>query len=434
MDMISLLIGLGAGGGLGALIVFFYFRGWVRQAEAAQGQRLADKEAELGRAFDEMTRLRAEESRLERELKQLVGEWESAKAALQYERESSREKIQLLDESKQQLRVLFENTANKIFEEKSARLTGQSVERLQEVLKPLKDQLGDFKKKVEDVYDKEGRERSTLLHEIKQLKDLNTRIGKEASDLTLALKGESKTRGNWGELILERVLEQSGLTNGREYETQVHLKEKHGGTQSRFPDVVVHLPEGRDVIVDAKVTLNAYERYSSAEAEEQKAAALREHIAAVRQHIKGLSAKNYQDLEGVNPMELVLMCIPNESAFMTAVAEDPALHDDAMRDHVVLVGPTTLLLTLRIIATMWRTEYQNRNALDIADRGKLLYEKLIGFVEDLESVGAAIDKAGAAYRDAHGKLVSGGGNLIGQANKLIELGVKARKRLSEESV
>ena len=434
MELISLLIGLGTGGALGALLLFFYFRGWARQAEAAQGQRLADKEAELSRAFDEINRLRAEEDRLEQELNRLVGEWESAKAALQYERESAREKIQLLDESKQQLRVLFENTANKIFEEKSARLTGQSVERLQEVLKPLKDQLGDFKKKVEDVYDKEGRERSTLLHEIKQLKELNTRIGKEASDLTLALNGESKTRGNWGELILERVLEQSGLTNGREYETQVHLKEKHGGTQSRFPDVVVHLPEGRDVIIDAKVTLNAYERFVTSEVADQKAAALREHIAAVRQHIKGLSAKNYQDLEGVNPMELVLMCIPNESAFITAVAEDPALHDDAMRDHVVLVGPTTLLLTLRIITTMWRTEYQNRNALDIAERGKLLYEKLIGFVEDLEAVGAAIDRAGAAYRDAHGKLSSGGGNLIGQANKLIELGVKARKRLSEETV
>jgi len=433
MELNSLLIGLGAGGVLGALIFFFYFRGLALRDEAAFALRLADKDAELERSLHEITRLRGEEERLERELNRLVGEWESAKATLRYERESAREKIQLLDESKQQLRVLFENTANKIFEEKSARLTGQSVERLQEVLKPLKDQLGDFKKKVEDVYDKEGRERSTLLHEIKQLKDLNTRIGKEASDLTLALKGESKTRGNWGELILERVLEQSGLSNGREYETQVHLKDKHGGVQARFPDVVVHLPEGRDVIVDAKVTLNAYERYITEQDPGGKGAALREHLAAVRQHIKGLSAKKYQDLEGVNPMELVLMCIPNESAYMTAVAEDSSLHDDAMREHVVLVGPTTLLLTLRIIATMWRTEYQNRNALEIAERGKLLYEKLIGFVEDLEIVGAAIEKAGMAYRDAHGKLTSGGGNLIGQANKLIDLGVKARKRLSEEA-
>lgn len=433
MELNSLLIGLGAGGVLGALLFFFYFRGWARQAEAAFGQRLADKDRELERALNEITRLRGEEERLDQELTRLVGEWESAKATLRYERESAREKIQLLDESKQQLRVLFENTANKIFEEKSARLTGQSVERLQEVLKPLKDQLGDFKKKVEDVYDKEGRERSTLLHEIKQLKDLNTRIGKEASDLTLALKGESKTRGNWGELILERVLEQSGLSNGREYETQMHLKDKYGGVQARFPDVVVHLPEGRDVIVDAKVTLNAYERYITDQDPAGKAAALREHLAAVRQHIKGLSAKSYQDLDGIHPMELVLMCIPNESAYMTAVAEDATLHDDAMREHVVLVGPTTLLLTLRIIATMWRTEYQNRNALEIAERGKLLYEKLIGFVEDLEIVGAAIEKAGIAYRDAHGKLTSGGGNLIGQANKLIDLGVKARKRLSEES-
>ncbi len=433
MDLLSLIIGFAAGALVAAILLHFYARSLLRQSESSHQQRLTDKEAELNRTFAEVGRLRGEEERLEGEVTRLVAEWEAAKAALQFERETAREKIQLLDEAKKQLQVLFENTASRIFEEKSARLTGQSVERLQEVLKPLKDQLGDFKKKVEDVYDKEGRERTTLLAEIKQLKDLNNRIGKEASDLTLALKGESKTRGNWGELILERVLEQSGLVNGREYETQVHLKDKYGGTQSRFPDVVVHLPEGRDVVVDAKVTLNAYERYVTASDPETKAAALREHIAATRQHIKGLSEKKYQDLEGINPMELVLMCVPNEPAFIAAVSEDASLHDDAMREHVVLVGPTTLLLTLRIIATMWRTEYQNRNALEIAERGKRLYEKFTGFVADVEAIGDALAKATEKFESARNKLSTGSGNLIGHANKLIELGVKAQRKLEEGS-
>jgi DNA recombination protein RmuC len=330
------------------------------------------------------------------------------------------------------LQAQFEHAAGRIIEEKSARLTGQSVERLQEILSPLREQLGDFRKKVEDVYDKEGRERTTLLAEIKQLKELNNRISREATDLTQALKGESKMRGNWGEMILERVLEQSGLVNGREYDTQVHLHERHGGVRARYPDVVVRLPEGRDVVIDAKVTLNAYERYVNATDDAARAAALREHLAAVRQHIRGLSARQYQDLEGIRPMELVLMCVPNESAFIAAVSEDATLHDEAMREQVVLVGPTTLLLTLRIIASMWRTEYQNRNALDIAERGRLLLDKFSGFVEDLDAIGGALDTAQEKYQSARGRLSTGRGNLVEQANKLVELGVKARKKLTED--
>jgi len=424
MDITTFLIGLAAGGGIAAAAGFLYLRAATKQLTGSFESRLAEKETEL-------TRLREDVQQREQEQLQLVRDLESTRATLQHERTSTQEKVQLLEQAKENLRILFENTANRIFEEKSAKLSGQNVEKLQEILSPLKLQIGEFKKKVEDVYDKEGRERTTLLQEIKQLKELNNRISKEATDLTQALKGESKTRGNWGELILERVLEQSGLTNGREYETQVYLKEKFGGAQGRYPDVVVHLPEGRDVVIDSKVTLNAYERYVSADDPAEKQAALKEHVQAVRNHIKGLSSKNYQELEGIKPLDMVLMCIPNESAFIAAVSEDTSLHDDAMSQHVVLLGPTTMLLTLRIIGTMWRTEYQNRNALDIAERGKLLYEKFLGFVEDLETVGSAIDKAGQAYQDAHGKLTSGAGNLVGQANKLIDLGVKARKRLPE---
>ena len=424
MDTTSFFIGLAVGSGILLITGLLYFRAFTRSQIAGFEQRLADREAEV-------TRQRTIIAQIEEERFRLMTELEAVKAARRHEQTAAEEKLKLLEEAKENLRREFENLANRIFEEKGAKLTGQNAEKMEVILKPFRDQLGEFKNRVNEVYDKEVRERTTLLHEIKQLKDLNNRISKEATDLTQALKGESKTRGNWGELILERVLEQSGLTNGREYETQMFLREKHGGQQGRYPDVVVHLPEGRDVIIDSKVTLNAYERYIAAGDAPEKAAALKEHVAAVRQHIGELSAKSYQDLAGVNAMELVLMCIPNESAFIAAVAEDASLHDDAMRRHVVLVGPTTLLLTLRIIATMWRTENQNRNALEIADRGQRLYEKFVGFVEDLEAVGSSIDKAGQVYRDAHGKLTSGSGNLVGQANKLIELGVKARKRLPE---
>lgn len=419
------MIGLVTGAALAAVAALAYQRGAGRQWR----DRLADRDDERRRLASDLETARLRENELEDRASVLERDLAEAGANLRNEREASREKLQLLEEAREKLKAEFENLAHRIFEEKNARLTGQNMERLQEILNPFKEQLGDFRKKVEDVYVKEGLERSTLLHEIKQLKDLNNRISKEATDLTHALKGESKTRGNWGEMILERVLEQSGLTNGREYETQVHLREKHGGQKERYPDVVVHLPEDRDVIIDSKVALNAYERYVNADDPEARKDALKQHVEAVRGHIKGLGAKRYQELEGIRPMELVLMCVPNEAAFLAAVSEEATLHDDALGQHVVLVGPTTLLLTLRIIATMWRTEYQNRNAIDIAERGQLLYDKLAGFVEDLESVGTALDKASSVYRDAHGKLTSGSGNLIGQANKLIELGVKARKKL-----
>jgi DNA recombination protein RmuC len=426
MDAVSLIAGFAAGALIATAALLLAFRALRRQAEEAQARRLGDREEEIGR-------LRAAEERLEGERTHLAAEVEALRATLALEREASREKLQLLDEAKRQLQAQFEQAASRIIEEKSARLTGQSVERLQEILSPLREQLGDFRKKVEDVYDKEGRERTTLLAEIKQLKELNNRISREATDLTHALKGESKMRGNWGELILERVLEQSGLVNGREYETQVHLVERHGGNRARYPDVVVRLPEGRDVVIDAKVTLNAYERYVNAPDAAARADALREHLAAVRQHIRGLSARQYQDLEGIRPMDLVLMCVPNESAFITAVSEDAALHDEAMREQVVLVGPTTLLLTLRIIASMWRTEYQNRNALDIAERGRLLLDKFAGFVEDLDAIGGALDNASEKYQSARARLSTGRGNLVEQAGKLVELGVKARKKLTEEA-
>jgi len=285
---------------------------------------------------------------------------------------------------------------------------------------------------VEDVYDKESQSRASLLQEIRHLKDLNQQIGLDAINLTRALKGESKVRGNWGELVLERILEQSGLTNGREYETQVRLHERCGGAQGRYPDVVVHLPEGRDVIVDSKVSLVAFAEYTAAEEDGERRAALKRHVESVRGHVKGLSEKSYDDLAGVTSLDFVVMCIPNEPALIAAASNDPTLLDDAFARRIALVGPSTLLLTLRIVASIWRTEHQNRHALEIAERGQLLYDKLVGFVEDLRKVGRQLDDARAAYDDAEGKLITGAGNLVGQAKKLVDLGVKARKQMPRE--
>ncbi|HMP90133.1 MAG TPA: DNA recombination protein RmuC [Kiritimatiellia bacterium] len=427
MELAPLFTSFLIGGGLAAIIAIALSRNAAKTQSVTYEQRVADRDREIARLHAALEKLEPERTRL-------LAELESVKIARELEQAAATDKLKLLDEARENLRREFENLANRIFEEKGAKFTGQNAEKMESILTPLREQLGEFKKRVNEVYETDVRERTSLLQEIKQLKELNNRISKEATDLTLALKGESKTRGNWGELVLERVLELSGMTNGREYETQVFLREKHGGQQGRYPDVVVHLTDGRDVIIDSKVTLNAYERFVSAEDPATKASALKEHCQAVRQHINGLSAKNYQDLAGIKTLDLVMMCIPNEPAFIAAVAEDSSLHDDAMRRRVLLVGPTTLLLALRIIATMWRTENQNRNALEIADRGQKLYEKFVGFVEDLESVGASIDKAGQTYREAHGKLSSGSGNLIGQANKLVELGVKARKQLPESDV
>jgi DNA recombination protein RmuC len=367
-----------------------------------------------------------------RRAEEIAAEASRLAAVLERERQSAAEKLELLEGARESLAAEFRRLAAQIVEERSARFAAESKERLGEMLDPLRAQIGEFKKKVEDVYDKESQSRASLLQEIRHLKDLNQQIGADAVNLTRALKGDAKVRGNWGELVLERVLEQSGLVNGREYETQVRLHERCGGVQGRYPDVVVHLPEGRDVVVDSKVSLNAFVEYTAAEAEEERRAALRRHVDSVRAHVKGLSEKSYDDLAGLASLDFVVMFVPNEPALIAAVANDPALYDDAFARRIAIVGPSTLLLTLRIVASIWRAEHQSRHAIEIAERGQLLYDKLVGFVEDLRNVGKQLDDARAAYDAAEGKLVTGTGNLVGQAKKLMELGVKAKKQMPKE--
>jgi DNA recombination protein RmuC len=348
---------------------------------------------------------------------------------LEDERRNAGEKLALLQEAREQLKMEFQNVANKIFEDKSQKFTEQNRENIEGVLKPMREQLLDFKKKVEDVYDKESKDRVSLLNEIIHLKSLNERISEDAVNLTNALKGQSKTRGSWGEMILERVLEESGLQKGREYEVQTMYASEEG--QRRHPDVIVHLPEGKDIVIDSKVSLTAYEKYCTAGTEEIRDKRLREHIISIRTHIKSLSDKRYEELEGIRTLDFVLMFLPIEGAFWTAIESEQGLFNEAFDKNIMLVSPSTLLATLRIINNIWRYEDQNKNALIIAKKAGDLYDKFVGFVEALDEVGQKIDKARESYQTARNRLTEGRGNLVRRSIELRQLGVKAQKELPE---
>lgn len=395
----------------------------IKEKLAARENELSGLKSRLNETESSLHEHRAEVNRLnvtKAELETLIGQ----------ERKHAGEKIALLSEAGEQLKAEFQNLANRIFEEKSRKFTDQNKINLDGLLGPLREQLGDFKKKVEDVYDKESRDRVSLLNEITNLKDINQRIGREALNLTNALKGENKTQGAWGEVVLERVLEESGLQKGREYDVQVSL---HNGEGKRCkPDVIVRLPKGRDVVVDSKVSLKAYESYCSAETKEAKSRAIKAHIDSIRTHIKGLSARNYEELEGVRSLDFVLMFIPVEAAFLAAVEQNRELFSEALEMNIMVVTPSTLLVTLRTIQNIWRYEYQNRNALEIAGKAGDLYNKFVGFVEALEDVGRHIDKAKEAYNTAHKRLTSGSGNLVARTQALKKLGIKTKKQLPKE--
>lgn len=343
------------------------------------------------------------------------------------EHEQSEEKLSLLLQAKESLTDQFKNLANEILEEKSKRFSEQNQTSLGLLLDPLKLKITEFQTKVEDVYVKEGKDRTALAEQVRQLMDLNQSLSQDAKNLTRALKGSSKTQGSWGELVLERVLEASGLRKGEEYDVQEsHTRDDGSRAQ---PDVVIHLPEDRHLVVDAKVSLVAYEDYSTSEDDAERQAASKRHLESIRGHMRGLSEKNYQTLYGLKSLDFVLMFVPIEPAFMLGVSNDRELFMDAWQKNVLLVSPSTLLFVVRTVAHLWRQEAQNRNAQDIAKRGAELYDKLVGFVEDLESVGTRLKQAQKDYDAAHSKLTGGRGNVIRQAEMLKDLGIKPSKAL-----
>ncbi|KAB1178694.1 DNA recombination protein RmuC [Photobacterium damselae] len=346
------------------------------------------------------------------------------------EQKAAEEKIKLLENAEERLRIQFESLANRLFEQKSRSVNEQNRISLEGLLMPLKEQLEGFKKQVNDSFSYEARERHTLIHQINSLKQLNEQMAKEAVNLTQALKGDNKAQGNWGEVILARVLSESGLREGHEYQTQVSLENDEGKRYQ--PDVVVRLPENKDVVIDAKMSLVAYERFYHAELAAERELALSEHVASVRGHMRGLSRKDYHQLHGVRSLDYVLMFIPVEPAFQAAIEADPALIRDAMDLNIMLVSPTTLLVALRTINNLWRNERQNQNAKEIAERASRLYDKLRLFVTDMEAMGASLEKANQSYQGAMNKLVSGRGNVLRQAESFKQLGVEVKRDINPQ--
>ena len=349
-------------------------------------------------------------------------------AALDSERKQGLGRIESLNEAKEALTSQFKNLANEILEDKSKRFTEQNVANLDALLKPLQTKLSEFKEQVNTSYGNEARERFALKSEIERLANLNLRMSDETRSLTQALKGDSKVQGNWGELVLESILESSGLRKGEEYLVQDSHTQTDGSRLQ--PDVVVKLPEGRSLVVDSKVSITAYSRYAEATDPTVSEQELAAHIQSLRQHIQGLSSKNYSSLYGIGSVDFVLMFVPIEPAFLLALKTAPNLYQEALAKNIVLVCPSTLMATLRTVAHLWRQDHQNRNALEIAKQCGTLYDKFVGFVDDLEKLGQRLDQAQTSYHDAFNKLKSGKGNLIRTAEKVRELGVKPSKNLS----
>ncbi len=332
-----------------------------------------------------------------------------------------------LESVRHQMNIEFRNLANDILEEKTKKFTEQNREKLDELLKPLGEKLKDFEKKVEETYNKESRENFSLKEELKRLSDLNLQISKDATNLTNALKGQVKTQGNWGEVILKTILERSGLVENREFFAQESVTAEDG---KRFqPDIVVTLPDNKNVIIDSKVTLVAYERYASANTIEEQDTAMKEHIIAIKNHIIGLSQKNYQDLYKQNQLDFVMMFLPIEPAYMLAIQKEPELWNFAYDKRILLIGPTNLIAALKLIQSLWKQEYQSRNVLEIAKRGGDLYDKLVGFIEDLLGIKKKLDDAQRSLESSINKLHEGKGNILKRAEEMKSLGAKAKKSL-----
>lgn len=394
-------------------------------------------EIQLSQKKEELQTLAKQVMQLENELNQYRQQHvaqnmkiSELKTRLEETLNSAHERQTILEQSEQRLTTQFENLANRIFEHSGKKIEQQNKQSLDFLLSPLKDQLEGFKKQVQDSFGQEAKERHTLTHEIRNLQQLNELMTKEAINLTNALKGNNKTQGNWGEFILSQILDNSGLRLGYEYETQVNLT--NDDNQRLQPDVIVHLPQGGDVVIDSKVTLVAYERYFNGEDDVIKAKAMSDHLIAVRNHLKQLSQKNYHKLIGINSLDYILMFIPVEPAFLCAIDQDPSLINDALKNNIMIVSPTTLLVALRTIHNLWRFEYQNRNAELIADRASKLYDKVRGFVEDMENLGNCIDKAQQTFQSSMNKLSKGRGNVIGQIEKFREFGVEVKKPINPD--
>lgn len=404
----------------------------LKLVELSSREKLLAREAELCNAIQSLHNLEKQSAALSVELQSLREHKAKLETSLEMEKIQHTKDLAFLNESKDKMGEAFENIANKIFDDKSKKLVDNNKESLSTVLNPLQDKIRQFEKRVEDTYDKESKERFSLAREIKQLQEMNTQISEDAVNLTNALKGDNKAQGSWGEMILETLLENSGLVKGREYEVQVSLQSIEGGKFQ--PDVVVHLPESRDIIIDSKVSLKAWDAYCSTDDVDYKAGFLKQHVQSVRSHVKGLSDKGYQNLRGISTLDYVFLFMPIDAAYSVAIQNDPSLSQYAFEKNIVFVSPTMLLTTLKLAQNLWRLDQQNQNAVEIAEKAGALYDKFVNFVTDLEDVGTRIDLTKKSYDKAHNKLRSGTGNLIRRVEDLKTLGAKTSKKLEHEAL
>ena len=437
------LIALIIGAALGAFIMTLISKNRLQQLKQMQQEEIngfLNQQIELNKALaisneksdnlanrmDQLDRQLEKERELKHEAEKLLVSRDSELINLKQRLEEEKKNLEAIQERS---RVEFENVAHRILKQQTADFTITSQKGLQDILTPLRERIQDFEKKVDLTYEKGLKDQSDLKAELLKIYDLSVTLDKDAKNLTNALKSDSKRQGNWGEIILERVLERSGLIKDQEYYLQFSSKNEQGSIMR--PDVVIRLPEDKHLVIDSKVSLTAYTEYVSAEEEPLRSKKLREHLDSIRRHIKELSEKRYDQLLGINSPDFVLMFMPVEPAFALAVQADHELFNYAWHERVVIVSPTTLLATLRTVSSIWKFEKQNQNALEIADRGGKLYDKFASFVNDLENIGQNIEKAEKAYQEAHKKLISGSGNLIRQVEQIKIMGVTTKKSLPE---
>ncbi len=417
---------------LGALLA------WLAGRAATERQRANAAAAEAGAAAQaqaattreqELSAARAAGEQLRAQLAAAQSETAVLRITLDKEREAAADKLKLLQQTGEEMTLRFKQLSQEILEDKSRRFTEQNQLNIEQILKPLREKIAGFESQVKQSYELETRDRVALKEQITQLARLNQQVSAEANNLAGALRGQARTQGAWGELILERILELSGLEKGREYETQFATRDEAG--QRYRPDVVVHLPGERDIIIDAKASLSAYARFSEAVDESARELALAAHVASLRSHIRELGGKGYESLEGIRSLDFVLMFVPNEAAYIDAVRSAPGLYEEALTHNIGLVCPSTLLPTLRTVNNLWKVERQGRNAQQIAEEAGRLYDKFVGFEQDLSKLGSALNSASKAYADARGKLLEGPGNVVRKIELLKEMGAKASKQLPD---